>query len=91
MVAVRDPLLHDLSLALYQLGRRMSAIAGVATPEGADRFAQQLDAQGLGLLRMGTRLQVLRVDRTMPPATRFELPAQSTESFPPIGPHDDQE
>jgi len=84
LVTVRDPLLHDLSFGLYRLGSAMGAAAGVVTPEGSDRLARELDAKGLGLLRMGTRLRVMTVDRTPPSPARFDLPAEPMRAFPPL-------
>ena len=86
VVAARDVLLHDLSLSLYQLGTRMAKSAGIPTPAGSERLARELDGKGLGLLRFGDRLRVIKVDRTAPAAARFELPAPPGEgslpSFP---------
>lgn len=79
VVASRDALLHDLSLSLYQLGTRMAKSAGIQPPAGSERLARELDGKGLGLLRFGDRLRVLKVDRTAPAAARFELPAPPGE------------
>jgi hypothetical protein len=84
VVTVRDPLLHDLSFGLYRLGTVMGAAAGVVTPEGSEQLARELDAKGLGLLRMGTRLRVMSVNRAPPSPARFELPAEPMRAFPPL-------
>ena len=83
LVTVRDPLLHDMSVALYKLGTVMGAAAGVRTPAGADKLAKDLDAKGLGILRMGLRMRLMSVERKLPPASRFDLPAQPMTAFPP--------
>jgi hypothetical protein len=83
LVTVRDPLLHDMSVALYKLGTVMGAAAGVRTPSGADKLAKDLDAKGLGILRMGLRMRLMSVDRNMPPTSRFDLPAEPMTAFPP--------
>lgn len=84
LVTVRDPLLHDLSFGLYRLGTVMGAAAGITTPEGADRLARELSAKGLGLLRMGTRMRVVSVNRAAPAASRFELPAEPMQGGLPM-------
>ena len=84
VVTARDPLLHELSMGMYRAGVVMSAAAGVTAPDGSDQLARQLDAKGLGLLRMGTRMRVIAVDRRAPPVARFELPAEPMQRFPPL-------
>jgi len=83
-VTAHDPLLHELSMGMYRAGVVMSAAAGVTAPDGSDQLARQLDAKGLGLLRMGTRMRVIAVDRRAPPVARFELPAEPMQGFPPL-------
>ncbi len=85
IVVAKDQLLHDLSLALYELGKVLSGAAGIRPPDGSERLARELSLKGLGLLRMGTRLQLLALDRSAPPASRFELPAEPMQAFPPLG------
>lgn len=84
LVTVRDPLLHDMSVALYKLGTVMGTAAGIRTPAGADKLAKDLDAKGLGILRMGVRMRLMSVDRRIPPASRFDLPAEPMTAFPPL-------
>jgi hypothetical protein len=84
LVTVRDPLLHDISVGLYRLGTVMGAAAGIRTPEGSDKLARELDAKGLGILRMGLRMHLVSVNRAMPSASRFELPAEPMQAFPPL-------
>lgn len=91
LVVSRDPLLHDLGLALYHLGNVVSRGAGITPPEGTDRLVRDLDAKGLGLLRMGTRMRVLSLNRTPPAAARFVLPAPPMQAFPPLDPSLDAE
>ena len=82
LVVARDPLLHDLSLALYHLGNIVSRGAGITPPAGTDRLVQELHRKGLGLLRMGSRMSVQSLDRRPPAAARFELPAEPMRAFP---------
>lgn len=84
LVTARDALLHDMSVGLYKLGTVMGAAAGVRTPAGSDQLARELDAKGLGILRMGLRMRLMSVDRRPPPASRFELPAEPMRAFPPL-------
>lgn len=81
-VLARDPLLRDMSLALYELGKRLAVSAGLAPPAGSERFARELASRELGLLRFGERLRVVRVDRQTPAAERFELPAPPADNLP---------
>ncbi|MDB5967779.1 MAG: secreted protein [Hydrocarboniphaga sp.] len=84
LVTVRDPLLHDISFGLYRLGTVMGAAAGITTPEGSDKLARELDAKGLGILRMGNRMRLISVNRATPPANVFDLPAEPMRAFPPL-------
>lgn len=85
LVLTSDPLIRDLSRAMYRLGTSMAAAAAIAPPEGSARLMQELDAKGLGLLRLGTRMRVAALDRTALPPSRFELPASPLQGLPSFG------
>lgn len=79
LVLTKDPMAAELTLQVLVLALSLSKEAKLELPEGARSLLTRLQQENLGLLRFEKQFEVLRLDPTEPPASRFRLPASSLQ------------
>lgn len=79
LVLTRDPNAAALTLQVLELALSLSKEAKLDLPEGASTLLQRLRQEKLGLLRFENQFELLRLDPSEPPASRFRLPASSLQ------------
>ena len=84
LVLAPDSRASEFTTAAVRFGKTLAAATGTIIPKGADDLVGRIQADGLGLLRFGTRIKLNSIDGATPAATRFNLP-QGAFQMPDLG------
>lgn len=74
LVLSRDPRVRELTRALQRLAQAAAQDAPQTRAPGACQLADELAARRVGVLRLGSRFRVLRLEEGEPALARFERP-----------------